>query len=137
MNPKVTAIRIEQWRQTVYDCINRDPAVSKRQWCQDNEIRYRSYMYWQRKFQMEALDLMENRETTLPIKQNQVAVPAFADITPHLEALQAEQKSVLAEPEVSPLAPELMIQVGSFRIYVNGSIQETTLETVMRVIHHA
>ena len=94
-------------------------------------------MYWQRKFQVEALDLMGNRETTLPINQNQVPVPAFADVTPQLEALRAEQKSVPTELEVATLAPELMIQAGSFRIYVNGSIRETTLETVMRVIHHA
>ena len=40
-----------------------------------------------------------------------------------------------AEP--LPLAPELMIQAGSYRIYVNGSIQETTLETVLRVIRDA
>ena len=137
MNPDVTAIRTEQWRQIVYDCINREPTVSKRQWCQENGIRYRSYMYWQRKFQVEALDRMESRETTLPINQNQVTVPAFADITPQLEALRAEQKSVPTEPEVATLAPELMIQAGSFRIYVNGSIQEATLETVMRVIRHA
>ena len=137
MNQKVAAVRTEQWRQTIQDCINRNPDISKRQWCQENGIQYRSFMYWQRKFQMEALDLIGNLETTLPIKQDPVCVPAFADMTPHLEALQAERESSPAGSEPMPLAPELMIQAGSFRVYVNGSIQETTLETVMRVICHA
>lgn len=70
MNQKVAAVRTEQWRQTIQDCINRDPDISKRQWCQENGIRYRSFMYWQRKFQTEVLDLMENRETTLPLNVN-------------------------------------------------------------------
>ena len=137
MNQNVAAVRSEQWRQIIYDCINRDPKLSKRQWCQENGIRYRSFMYWQRKFQMEALDLIENHEATLPVKQDPVSVPVFADMTPQLEALQAEQESVPADTEPAPLAPELMIQAGSYRIYVNGSIQEATLETVMRVIRHA
>lgn len=137
MNQKVANVRAEHWRQTVYECLNRDPKLSKKQWCQENGIYYRSFMYWQRRFQLEAIDLMENHETTLPIKQDPVSVPVFADMTSHLEALQTEQESTSAEPESVPLAPELMIQAGDFRIYVNGSIQESTLKTVMRVIRHA
>ena len=137
MNQKVAAVRAERWRQTIYDCINRDPKLSKKQWCQDNGIRYRSFMYWQRRFQMEALDLMENHDATLPAKQDLVSVPVFADMTPQLEALQTEQESVPEAEEPLPLAPELMIQAGSYRIYVNGSIQESTLETVLQVIQNA
>ena len=67
MNQKVADIRAEQWRQIIYECINREPKLSKKQWCRENGIYYRSFMYWQRKFQMEALGLMENHETTLPV----------------------------------------------------------------------
>ena len=137
MNKKVANVRAEHWRQTVYECLNRDPKLSKKQWCQENGIYYRSFMYWQRRFPLEAIDLMENHETTFPLKQDPVSVPVFADMTPHLEALQTEQESTSEEPESVPLAPELMIQAGDFRIYVNGSIQESTLKTVMRVIRHA
>lgn len=137
MNQKVAAIRAEQWRQTVYECLNRNPKLSKKQWCRENGVYYRSFLYWQRKFQMEALDLMENHETTLPAKQDAVSVPAFADMAPQLKALQDEQEFSPAGSEPTPLAPELMIQAGSYRVYVNSSIQETTLETVLRVIHHA
>ena len=85
-----------------------------------------------------AIDLMENHGTALPIKQEPVSVQAFVDMTPQLEVLQTERGSSPAgSSEPTPPVPELMIQAGSFRIYVNGSIQEATLETVMRVIRHA
>lgn len=137
MNQKVTEIRVENWRKTICECINRDPKVSKKQWCQEHGIYYRSFMYWQRKFQMEALDLMENNETALPAKQDPACIPVFADMTDQLAAIRAEQGSASTEPETTPLAPELMIQVGPYRVYVNSSIREATLETVMRVIGRA
>ena len=137
MNQKVAAIRAGQWRQIIQDCINRDSDISKRQWCRENGVRYRSFMYWQHKFQLEAIDLMENHGTALPVKQLPVSAQAFVDMTPQLEALQTGRESSPASSELTPLASELMIQAGPFRIYVNGSIQEGTLETVMRVIRHA
>ena len=137
MNQKVAAIRTEQWRQIIQDCINRNPGISKRQWCRENGVRYRSFMYWQRKFQLKAIDLMENHRTKLPVKQEPVSAQAFVDMTSQLEVLQTEREFSPASSELTPLAAELMIQAGSFRIYVNGSIQEATLETVMRVIRHA
>lgn len=137
MNQKVAAIRTEQWRQIIQDCINRNPGISKRQWCRENGVRYRSFMYWQRKFQLKAIDLMENHGTKLPVKQEPVSAQAFVDMTSQLEVLQTEREFSPASSELTPLAAELMIQAGSFRIYVNGSIQEATLETVMRVIRHA
>ena len=54
MEQKAAEIRCEQWRRTVYECINRNSDISKRQWCKDNGIKYRSLMYWQHKFQQEA-----------------------------------------------------------------------------------
>lgn len=137
MNQKVAAIRTKQWRQIIQDCINRNPGISKRQWCRENGVRYRSFMYWQRKFQLKAIDLMENHGTKLPVKQEPVSAQAFVDMTSQLEVLQTEREFSPASSELTPLAAELMIQAGSFRIYVNGSIQEATLETVMRVIRHA
>ena len=94
MNQKVAAVRAEHWRQTIYECLNRDPKLSKKQWCRENGVYYRSLMYWQRRFQMEALDLMENHDAALPVKQDSFSAPAFADMAPQLKALQAEQEPV-------------------------------------------
>lgn len=136
MDQKVTEIRTEQWRRTVYDCINRDPNVSKRQWCENNGIKFRSLMYWQRKFRLEALAQMESSEAALPAPAAGTCAPAFADVTEKLEMMQADQE-IRKYPGGLPMPPELMIQTGAYQIYVNGSMQMTTLERVLRVINRA
>ena len=136
MDQKVTEIRNEQWRRIVYECLNRDPNTSKRQWCDDNGIRLRSLMYWQHKFRLEALAQAGSNEPALPARTGETCVPVFADVTEKLEQLQADQE-YRKHPDSLTMAPELMIQTGSYQIYVNGSIQMTTLEKVMRIISRA
>ncbi len=139
MNSKVSAIRTEQWRKIVCDCIHRNPQLSKRQWCEENGIRYRSYMYWQRKFQMDVIEQIEEQGISLPVKSAHDVPAVFADLTDHLETLSTGHKDVPSDSDQKPesLAPELMIQTENYRIYVNGSVQETTLQKVIRAIRHA
>ena len=137
MDQKVTEIRNEQWRRTVYACINRDPKISKRQWCEENGVKIRSLMYWQRKFRLEALVQMENNAVALPASTAGTCVPVFADVTEKLEEIQAGQATRKYPGSLPPITPELMIHAGAYQIYVNGSIQLTTLEKVMKVISRA
>lgn len=137
MNKQVAAIRSEQWHKIVSECINRDPEISKRQWCRENGITYRSLMYWQRKFQIEAFDQMNNSHNTLPANTANASVPAFVDVTAQLKATQEERHTIPLESESVSLTPELMIQIDEYRIYITNSIHEDTLEKVMRVIRHA
>lgn len=137
MDKKINDVRRDQWRRIVSECLSRDPGLSKAQWCKDNGIRIRSFMYWQRKFRLEAVEQMDNRQNTLPPRAAGTCLPAFADVTEQIEALQADPAASLQSPGASPAAPELMIQTGPYRIYVNGSVQVTTLEKVLRVISHA
>ncbi|MBO7711336.1 MAG: hypothetical protein J6S83_12770 [Lachnospiraceae bacterium] len=137
MDQKVAEIRHEQWRRTVYECINRDPKLSKRQWCEENGIKFRSLMYWQRKFRLEALEQMDNSQGVLPAHTSHACVPVFADVTAKYESLQADQEAFPQDLGRFSPAPELMIQAGAYRIYVSGSIQVPTLEKVMQVIRRA
>ena len=81
---KISEIRAKHWRQTVYDCINRDPKITKSQWCEENGVSIRSLMYWQHKFQAEALGRMDEQETTFPMKSASANMPAFVDMTAQL-----------------------------------------------------
>ena len=94
-------------------------------------------MYWQRKLQLEAIDQMRSSQSPVPIHTMPADVPVFVDVTAQVESLQENHRSNSREPEPVTLAPELMIQAGSYRIYVNSSLQEATLKKVMRVIGHA
>ncbi|MGX8714818.1 MAG: IS66 family insertion sequence element accessory protein TnpA [Lachnospiraceae bacterium] len=137
MDKKVAEIRHEHWRRTVYECINRDPRISKRQWCEENGIRLRSLMYWQRKFQQEAIGQMQDSGNVPSVRTVQPGSPAFADITDKLSTVRLGQDSSSGYQEGPSAAPELMIQAGAYRIYVNGSIQSATLEKVMQVLSRA
>ena len=137
MNKGVVTVNHEQWRRTVYECIHCDSKRSKRQWCEENGIRYRSFLYWQKKFQKEAISQIEKQKDELSVGADSAVVPKFVDLTSHLRALQSDQASIPGEAEHAGLAPEVMIQAGSYRIYVSGSVHADTLETVMKVIGHA
>lgn len=136
MDQKVTEIRYEQWRRTVSECINRKADISKRQWCEENGIRYRSLMYWQRKFQQETIERIDSH-SSLPGQAVQVCTPVFADVTAKYEAITTGKEIPQQHAENYFFAPELMIQTGSRRIYVGGSAQKATMEMVMQVTANA
>lgn len=137
MNKETAAIRSAQWRRIVDDCINREPGVSKRQWCQDNNIKFRSLMYWQRKFQLEAINQMSTTRIALPTPAAPADAPVFVDVTTQVGSAQKVSDSLPQEQEPISPAPELMIQAGGYRIYVNRSVREATLEKVIKVLAHA
>ena len=94
-------------------------------------------MYWQRRFQMEELEKMNSNETALPAPPVSAGAPAFVDMTEQLERLRSERVSVQSQQENAIFVPELMIRTGSCEVYVSGSVQESTLEKVMRVLGNA
>ena len=53
MDKAALAVRADQWRQIVDEC-NRS-SLCKTEWCRKNSIRFRSLMYWQKKFRDQAL----------------------------------------------------------------------------------
>lgn len=137
MDQQANAVRKEQWRRIVTECINRDPQISKRKWCEDNGIKFRSFTYWQHKFRMEALEQMDSRPATTMAVTSPSCNPGFVDMTAQFEALQPIREEALQGKEDLAAAPELMIQTGNYRIYVNGTVQMSTLEKVMKVLSHA
>ena len=81
MDKEANAVRKEQWRRIVNDCINRDPQISKRRWCEENGIKFRSFTYWQHKFRKEALDQMDIPQPAAPAVTSPALAPAFVDVT--------------------------------------------------------
>lgn len=137
MDKEANAVRREQWRRIVNECINRDSQISKRRWCEENGIKFRSFTYWQHKSRKEALEQMDTPQTAAPAVTAPASAPAFVDLTAKYEALQPARQEALRRQENIPASTELMIRVGDLQIYVNGSVQMSTLEKVMKVISHA
>lgn len=130
MDTKMHELRREHWRKIIFDCNNREPGVTKREWCETNGICIKSLYYWQRQFRSEAVSSIETAVTV------QKAQPSpFLDITESISTFRDEEPGSASSKH--PLVPELMIQSGAYQIYVSSAIQERTLETVMKVLRHA
>ena len=126
MDRQVAELRYSQWEQIVLEA-NNSP-ISKREWCRKNGIREKTFYYWQRRIRLDALASAEaSSQGIVPVKPSQ---SAFIEV-PVAPAPAVES------PVPSIGSPELMLQIGDCRVYVAGSIQESTLATVVRVIRNA
>ena len=124
-------VRHDRWLQILTECNNRDQSISKTQWCQINGINIKSFYYWQRQFRNELLVLSKSSSSN---------VPAFVDITSDISSQVSTKAVSIVQKDASiekTLIPELMIQSGDFRVYVSGTVQEQTLDTVIKVLRRA
>ncbi len=137
-------IRRENWRRIVQECNNREPGITKKDWCQSNNISLKSLYYWQRQFRNEAA------VTVAAAGQN-----SFYDITSHLDAngTAADTVSELRVPSSStPIEgtagqdnpgtvpfhlPGIIVQTGECRVYVADSAKKSTFRMVMEVLRNA
>lgn len=138
MDEFVARIREDQWVKIISECNSREPGMTKRAWCELNGINLKAFYYHQRRLRNKiALG------TSPSVCDNSLsglipAPAAFADITEHV--LAQHTPAVLTSDQdshVQPIAPELIIQAGNYKIFVASSVNENTLEKVLRVISHA
>lgn len=140
MDKGVHQLRRDYWRQIIRECNARDRGITKLAWLQEHDINSKSYYYWQKQLRSEAVAFVTNgataQETAAPAP---VEKPAFFEITTSVASSIEKKDNSSPEPPQQSTAniPELMIQISDYRIYVNSSIQEKTLETVLKVLRHA
>ena len=138
MDEFVTRIREDQWANIIGECNNRKPGMTKRAWCELNGINIKSFYYHQRRLRNKVA-----HEASYSICNNNTSglIPvsaAFADITEHVSSQQASDTPASDHgSHAQSIAPELMIQTGNYKIFVASSVNENTLEKVLRVIGHA
>lgn len=139
-----TQIRRENWRRIVQECNNREPGITKKEWCQSNGISVKSLYYWQRQFRNEAV-----------VTAASAGQASFYDITSHLEAdgtaaVMATERRV---PSASVTAQDIgtqdipgavpfpisgiVVQTGECRVYVTDSARRSTFRMVMEVLRNA
>ena len=126
MDQKSLQIRRSQWEQIVLEA--NKSAISKKDWCRQNGINLKSFYYWQKKIRNEAAKALEGASNA------SLAVPAAPSA--FVEIPFPSQSYRESEPSQA-LSPELMIQIGDCRVYVAGTIQDRTLDTVLKVLRNA
>lgn len=134
MDKAALAVRADQWRQIVDEC-NRS-SLCKTEWCRKNSIRFRSLMYWQKKFRDQALLIRASgiEDNSGPAAIVPPSRAAFVDVTERVLPRNPLNPDV-DEPFTSdPAASEIMIRTGSCQVYLHGSVSEESLRTVMKVL---
>ena len=136
------SIREKQWMDIITACNASD--MNKKEWMKLHNISPKNFYRWQKILRERALNKMEdygypilptyNEETEEEIAQGQTT--EFADIT-GLIAQGGEKKTALVSTGKTQVVPELMIQAGSYQLYIGSGITEDTLTTVLKVIGHA
>ena len=127
MDQRTSEIRLAQWKQIVLE--GNQASVSKREWCRQNGISEKSFFYWQRKIRLKALDARETSSAIVPVPPADSSRPGFVEL-PFLSRTANEKSD-------TNILPDLMIQVNDCKVFVTASIQESTLQTVMKVIRNA
>lgn len=131
MDQHTADIRLAHWRQIIME--GNRASITKREWCKQNGISEKSFFYWQRKIRKMAADSFAEPADSLPAAMPGNNESAFVEIPMH--AISPNIPGNDAIP--SRISPELMVQVNDYLIFVTGSIHESTLKTVMKVIRDA
>ena len=131
MDHQTAEIRKSQWEQIIIEC-NRAP-ITKREWCRQNGISEKSFFYWQRKIRKQTVKEMKQLSSDLPVQRGSGDQAVFA-VLPFtgINAIPEGNETLTMNA-----VPELMIQVNHCSVYVSGSVQESILKTVMKVIRDA
>lgn len=140
MNTNTThKARVEQWTQIISACDQREAGISKKVWCEQHNIRLKNFEYWQRVLRKEAIDYQASDSIS-----DNPASDGCLDITDRLLEPSAASQVAVSAPSNSKSPqllfqdiPELMIQAGSYLVYVNETVHEKTLRTVLRALNDA
>ena len=127
MDQRASEIRLAQWEQIVLE--GNQASVTKREWCRQNGISEKSFFYWQRKIRLKALGAKNTASAIVPVPAADSSRPTFVEL-PFPDGPDDKK------PDTNVL-PEVMIQVNGCKVFVTASVQESTLQTVMKVIRNA
>ncbi len=138
MNTKSHAARVAQWIPIINACDSRDAGVTKKEWCEQHNIKLKSLEYWQRTVRNEAL------EKASEVTTDNAGAGGCFDITDQLlqaptalSVLTSAQQDVPITQPFSPATSELVIQADIYLVYVNETVREKTLRTVLRALKDA
>ena len=135
MDCRVMSIREKQWMDIITACNASN--MNKKEWMKIHNISPKNFYRWQKVLRERALTRMEEEGTPalLPCAGavSELAAeeegPGFVDMT----AMVSHE----AEAVHMQIVPELMLEVGSYHLFVGSGITETTLSTVLKAIRNA
>lgn len=142
MEPDIArSLRIEKWRQIILEANNSD--IPKIQYIREHNLSENSFYYWQRFFRREAVANgaalsaapQPAHNAVQPVEPGLPGSP-FIEVTapPAPAPSTASCQGQCSDPD-----PEwaMMLRHGDYSLYIDNSVSEKCLKTVLRAISHA
>lgn len=115
-------IRLDQWTKLVQSCTS--SGLSKKEWCCQNNIKQKTYYYWQRRVRKQALALQETR------------VPSDTSLT-EITFDGHDSGCASGSAEHHTFRPDIVIRSASLTIEISNSASSSLLAAVGKVIAYA
>ncbi|ODM24759.1 IS66 family insertion sequence element accessory protein TnpA [Acetivibrio mesophilus] len=113
---------LSKWRPIVEKC--RTSGMTVKAWCKENNVSEQQFFYWQRRLREEICTSIQNPEKEH--KEHQPTIFAPIPIgNHHKEALLS-----------ASLIPDLVINIGDYRLEITNQTSTELLEAVLKVIRH-
>jgi len=109
---------LSKWTPIVQQC--RTSGITVKAWCQENNIDQKQFFYWQRRIREELCTSVQTQEE----EQTKVFAPL------QINGCNKEtSRSAL-------FRPDLVINIGDYRLELGNETSPELLKSVLKVIHH-
>ena len=134
MDHRVKQLRLMRWKEIVVAC--NTSGMKKKDWLAQNNINPKSFYRKQKEIRDYELN---NMELTVPTDQNAVAgrmSQEFVDMTALTWPVSNQRTAGTTGCQygVDPMQPEMMLQVGTYQLYIGSRTTGATLKTVLEVL---
>lgn len=121
MDSTTYQIRLDHWTQIVQNCTS--SGLTRKEWCDQNQIPIKTYYYWQRRVRRHALALPASADDNTGFTE--LTVPAGND--------SLDEQSL----REACFHPDVVIRNGSLTIEISNTASKQLLSCLGKVISHA
>ena len=122
MDEITNEVRLQEWREIIHAWSK--SGMTKKDWCEENDVPLRQFYYWQRKVREDAYDELQASEASFPAVQNPSDVyPAFVELS---TVKTVSQKTVFQADAV--------IKIGSVTIELSNSASHLLLSQIRELV---
>ena len=89
MDKSTHEIRLAQWKRIIEQCQHRPEGQSIKQWLADNQIKEKTYYYWQRKIRKDVIEQMRGNVALPSVSTQKSSIVSFAEISFDNQASEA------------------------------------------------
>lgn len=134
MDKNVTEIRMQQWFELIQTWSA--SGLSKRQWCEENDVSLRKFYYWQDRIRQKLYgDMASKKETAMIVKEPPLPEPTSPDLP----------ASAFAEVPLAPIEtrnpdqfrPDVVVKAGGVTVELSDRAARNLLESIGEAIRHA